>query len=300
MRATLSRLMTASARKDPRFLVLSGDHGYALFDEIRREKPEQFINAGVMEQAMVGMAAGLTKLGFRTLVYGLSSFVPMRVLEQIKLDVCFTNLPVIFLGDGAGLVYSTLGASHQCAEDIACLKPLPNLKIYSPCDLEELKICYAESMAHDGPTYIRVGKADRPQVHTSALSSSKPHFTHEVQGSKACLVSAGSMVSIAHDTAKKLNLSSISVPCIKPLGTQLLEMLTPWDQVIVLEEHSREGGLTSSIADAYFQSDLKHPRIEALTLKDQFSHLCGSYQYALSEHELSDPEVLTRVTRLLG
>ena len=107
MRNAFPRALVEAARRDPRVLLLTGDHGYALFDEFRRECPGQYLNAGVAEQNMVGVAAGLAKGGFRPVVYGLSAFVPVRVLEQIKLDVCYEELPVVFIGDGAGVVYSS-------------------------------------------------------------------------------------------------------------------------------------------------------------------------------------------------
>src|SRR5437588_12499571 len=129
MRNAFSPSLVSAARKDPRVLLLTGDHGYALFDEIRRVCPDQYINAGVAEQNMVGVAAGLAKGGFRPVVYGLSAFVPVRVLEQIKMDVCYESLPVVFVGDGAGVVYSSLGASHQSTEYVAALRALPNLSI---------------------------------------------------------------------------------------------------------------------------------------------------------------------------
>jgi transketolase len=129
MRTMLSQVMTDACREDPNRIILSGDHGYALFDQVRKSTPDSFVNVGISEQAMIGYAAGLVRAGYKPIVYGLAAFVPMRVLEQIKLDLCHANLPVILLGDGAGLVYSTLGNSHQCAEDIACLRPLPNLRI---------------------------------------------------------------------------------------------------------------------------------------------------------------------------
>src|SRR5947209_10977096 len=114
MRDVFSQTLVALAQRDRRVVVLTGDHGYALFDDFRASCPGQYVNAGVAEQNMVGVAAGLAKGGLRPIVYGLSAFVPMRVLEQIKLDVCYEALPVVFVGDGAGVVYSTLGSSHQC------------------------------------------------------------------------------------------------------------------------------------------------------------------------------------------
>src|SRR5580698_10187744 len=141
MRKAFSTALVQAARQDPRVLLLTGDHGYALFDEIRRDCPDQYINAGVAEQHMVGLAAGLAKGGFRPIVYGLSAFVPVRVLEQIKLDVCYERLPVVFIGDGAGVVYGQLGTSHQSTEDIAALRALPHTAILSPADAHEMTAC---------------------------------------------------------------------------------------------------------------------------------------------------------------
>src|SRR5438093_7902351 len=132
MRNAFATALVRAARADERVVLLTGDHGYSLFDEFRRECPGQYLNAGVAEQNMVGVAAGLAKAGYRPVVYGLSAFVPIRVLEQIKLDVCYEDLPVVFLGDGAGVVYSTLGSSHQSTEDLAALRALPGLTILSP------------------------------------------------------------------------------------------------------------------------------------------------------------------------
>src|SRR5438105_14184159 len=127
MRNAFSTMLVQAARRDPRVVLLTGDHGYALFDEFRHVCPGQYLNAGVAEQNMVGVAAGLAKGGLRPVVYGLSSFVPIRVLEQIKLDVCYQALPVIFIGDGAGVVYSTLGSSHQSTADCAALRALAQM-----------------------------------------------------------------------------------------------------------------------------------------------------------------------------
>src|SRR6516165_9837429 len=151
MRNAFATALVRAACNDPRVLLLTGDHGYALFDEFRRRCPGQYLNAGVAEQNMVGVAAGLAKGGFRPVVYGLSAFVPVRVLEQIKLDVCYENLPVVFVGDGAGVVYGTLGASHQSTEDIAALRALPHMRILSPADDLEMTACMELAFRREGP-----------------------------------------------------------------------------------------------------------------------------------------------------
>ena len=131
MRDAFSKSLVDIAKKDPNVILLTGDHGYALFDEFRKIIPNQYINAGIAEQNMVGMAAGLARVGFRPFVYGLSAFIPIRVLEQIKIDIAHDNLPIVLLGDGAGFVYSHLGTSHQSTEDISATRSLPNLTIKS-------------------------------------------------------------------------------------------------------------------------------------------------------------------------
>jgi transketolase len=167
MRNAFSAALVRAAQRDRRVLLLTGDHGYALFDQIRRACPDQYLNAGVAEQNMVGVAAGLAKAGLRPVVYGLSAFVPVRVLEQIKLDVCYESLPVLFVGDGAGVVYSSLGTSHQSIEDVAALRALPHLTILSPADAHEMTACMELALRQDGPVYLRMGKADLGAVHAA-------------------------------------------------------------------------------------------------------------------------------------
>jgi transketolase len=298
MRSVLSEKIVSSAKEDSNFIVLSGDHGYALFDAIRKERPNQFINVGVAEQAMIGYAAGLAKTGFRPLVYGLSAFIPLRVLEQMKMDVCYSSLPVTFLGDGAGLVYSTLGSSHQCAEDLACLRPLPNMTIYSPCDAIELATCFDEARSLKGPAYIRIGKSDRPVVNKKSLESTLPHVVHS--GSKElCLIATGAMVSPAQEFGIKNDVTVISVPRIKPFSDTIFEFGKKFKTWAVLEEHSRYGGLFSSVAERMCEQSHIRPRVVSLSLQDKFAEHCGSYQYALSEHELSDQDLEKRLQQLL-
>ncbi len=156
---TLSNRSSTAAQADPRIVLLTGDHGYALFDEFRRVCPSQYINAGVAEQNMVGVAAGLAKGGFRPIVYGLSAFVPVRVLEQIKLDVCYEHLPVVFIGDGAGVVYGTSvePSKHRgrCGAAGAAAHA-----ILSPADAHEMTACMDLALATESPVYLRMGKAD--------------------------------------------------------------------------------------------------------------------------------------------
>ncbi len=286
MRDVLSTFLASKAQADKNFFVLSGDHGYALFDEIRKKAPDQFINTGVTEQAMVGAAAGMAKTGKKVVIYGLSAFIPMRVLEFIKMNICYEKLPVIILGDGAGTVYTTLGASHQCGEDVACLKTLP-VKIFSPADKHEMELCLKEASTLNMPSYIRIGKSDKPEVHTqnkpTKLSSI---ISLQKTSSETAIFATGSMVSTAKIISEKYNLSLYSCPILSFYDSdEVLIALKKYKNIITMEEHSIYGGLGSNIADLIAENGL-NGKLTKFGIKEYFTKGCGSYEYAIKFHKL--------------
>ncbi|MFC5498462.1 transketolase family protein [Caenimonas terrae] len=295
MRAAFSRELANAAARDERVLLLTGDHGYALFDEFRKACPGQYINAGVAEQNMVGVAAGLAKAGFRPVVYGLSAFVPVRVLEQIKIDVCYEQLPVTFIGDGAGLVYSTLGASHQSFEDIACLRPIPHIDILSPGDAGEMAAAMNFALGHDAPVYLRMGKADLGNVHRQPPVLRRGELLQLRRGRHAVgLVATGSMLKTALAIADEIDASVWSAPWIKPLDEQALAAAVGRCKALVsLEEHSVAAGLGSALLEAL---SLTHPLpLLRIGIGQRFSSTCGSHAHALREHGLDLASVRERV-----
>lgn len=292
MRNLLSKLIVQAAINDPKVIVLAADHGYSFFDELRKERPDQFLNCGIAEQGMIGIAAGMARQGYKVIVYGLASFIPMRTLEQIKLDVCFSSLPIIFIGDGAGLVYSHLGASHQCAEDLAVLTPLPHMRVYSLGSKKEVERFFSLALQSDGPTYIRVGKS-----HDLEPLGNHPQQGHTYQWG---IVTHGSMCVPASKISAELGIPWISVPSIKPLPGDLKHKLRHISSVFVIEEHSKHGGLYSAILDATNNRGMKMPyNIIPMTLDDKFSDKSGSYEYALSEHQMDYPNLLRRIKDMI-
>lgn len=303
MREQLSKLLVRGGVNNPLTMVLSGDHGYALFDELRSALPNQFLNVGVMEQAMVGIAAGLAKVGFRPIVYGLSSFIPIRVLEQIKMDLCHPKLPVILLGDGAGLVYSTLGASHQCGEDVAVLRAMPQMTILTPADEFELEACFDEAVNAKGPSYIRIGKSDRQPLLQERVSTTAPRHLLSAPPGRPTIIAMGSMSSVGYLLGKEFGLGFVSVLRVKPLHESLVRLIDKIAErnqsVLILEEHSRFGGLASTITDALVDAGGRLPRMSVWSLKDKFVESCGTYQHALSEHDMDDEQIRKRLDKLL-
>lgn len=297
MRAAFSEALVRLA-EDPRVLLLTGDHGYALFDDFRKQRPRQYINAGIAEQNMVGMAAGLAKSGFIPFVYGLSAFVPIRVLEQIKIDIAHDKLHVVLLGDGAGLVYSHLGTSHQCTEDIAATRVIPQLSVFSPADRYEQTLCMDWAYQAKSSVYLRMGKSDRGDVHTGSLQQSVGDLILVREGTPGGLafVATGSMVRTALDVARESypEASVWSAPCIKPINKcQLTILCTQSRAVVTLEEHSTIGGLGSLVAET--ASESAPVRILRVGVSDRYSEHCGTYQYLLREHGIDLPAVTTQI-----
>lgn len=304
MRAAFSDTLVRLAKADPNVLLLTGDHGYALFDDFRRECPAQYINAGIAEQNMVGMAAGLARTGFRPFVYGLSAFIPVRVLEQIKLDIAHDHLPVILIGDGAGFVYSHLGTSHQSTEDMACTRAIPDLSVYSPADRFEVSACMALAYQANAPVYLRMGKSDRGDVHANDLHQVKAGQLLQVKAGQAgaiSLIATGALVRTALDIAHASypEASVWSAPFIKPIDSQqVITICAQSRDVIVLEEHSVLGGLGSVITE--IASEFAPVRILRVGVRDRFSQHCGTYEYLLKEHGLDRPAVEQQIRGFLN
>lgn len=302
MRAAFSDSLVRLAKADPNVLLLTGDHGYALFDDFRRECPTQYINAGIAEQNMVGMAAGLARAGFRPFVYGLSAFIPVRVVEQIKLDIAHDKLPVVLIGDGAGFVYSHLGTSHQSTEDIACTRAIPNLSVYSPADRFEVTGCMEMAYQSKAPVYLRMGKSDRGDVHAAMLEMTMGALlaARPGAGGEIAFIATGSMVRTAIDIAAKAypDAAVWSAPCIKPIDAAQVTAICQKSRVlVVVEEHSVLGGLGSAIAE--IAAEFAPVRILRIGVRDRFSHHCGTYEYLLKEHGLDRMTIEQRISDFL-
>ena len=303
MRDALSTALVESANRDERVVVLTGDHGYSLFDEFRAVHADRFINAGIAEQNMVGMAAGMARAGLRPIVYGLSAFIPIRVLEQIKLDIAHDGLPVILLGDGAGFVYSHLGVSHQSLEDIACTRAIPGMQILSPCDRFEMTAAMCVASGSEGPTYLRIGKADLGDVHRGPVTFGSGELleVRAASGNRLTIIATGSMVTTAVEVAEAdfPEASVWSAPSIKPLDeASIARLAATTSALVVMEEHSVIGGLGSAIAEIL--SVHSHPPLLRIGSADRFSDSFGSYHHLRREHGLDVESVLTRIETFLA
>src|SRR5580704_17277863 len=165
MRNAFASELTFLADADDRVVLLMGDIGNRLFNEFRDAHPDRFFNAGVAEANMTSMAAGMASCGMRPITYTITPFATTRCLEQIRVDACYHHLPVTIVGVGAGLSYSSLGATHHACEDIAFLRALLNMSVVCPADPVEVRLSLRAAMRSKGPVYLRMGKKGEPVLH---------------------------------------------------------------------------------------------------------------------------------------
>ena len=158
MRNAFSQEILEIARQDSRLVVLSADIGNHLFDKLKSEFPSRFYNTGVAEANTISMAAGLAVSGFRPVCYTITPFITYRCYEQIRIDICYHEMPVVIVGTGAGLSYASLGATHHSCEDIAIMRVLPGMYVAAPADAQEVKACLRAAVNLWKPVYIRIWK----------------------------------------------------------------------------------------------------------------------------------------------
>lgn len=252
MRTAFIKELIAQARINPKIFLVVGDLGFSVVEPFVKEFPERFLNAGVAEQNMTGVAAGLASEGFHVFTYSIANFPTLRCLEQIRNDVCYHNLPVTVVSVGAGMAYGNLGYSHHAVQDLAIMRTLPNITVLSPADPGETCECVQWLSLNPRPSYLRIGKAGEPDLHCVRGIFDGPLRVCEGQ-SDVAIVATGSVLKLALDFASEQRPekrpSVFSMPLIKPLRKEFNNILQGFQRIITLEEHVQEGGLFAAICE---------------------------------------------------
>ena len=300
MRNAFAEQMALVAASDDRVVLLSGDIGNKLFDPLKAIGSDRIYNCGVAEANMTGVAAGLAMMGYRPFTYSITPFVTTRCLEQIRVDICYHNLPVTIVGTGAGLSYAELGPTHHSCEDIGMLRLLPNMTVLCPCDAIEAKAAVSAALQQNGPVYIRLGKKGEPIIHQTIPDFIIGRSITIRSGEDICLLSTGNMMSTGLDIADRLTLSGIharveSFHTVKPRDEEVLtELFENYRMVITLEEHSLIGGFGSAVAEWVADHHYFKTKLIRFGTKDSFLSCVGSQSYARSQYGL-DPAALTQI-----
>lgn len=256
MRSAYLETLSELAAKDKNVLAMISDNGAIVYDDYRARFPNQYINAGISEANMVGMAAGLARRGKIPFAYTIGAFLAYRAYEFIMNDVCLQNQNVKLVGIGAGCAYSLLGPSHHTIFDISALRPLPNLTVFSPASPMEVKQVVKAAYSINGPVYIRLGTNREAEIYTKdyPFEVGKAVTVHD--GGDLTIISTGSIVSDALEAARQLEADGIgarviNIHTIKPFDSEaVIEAAKETGRILVVEEHSTDGGLGSIVADA--------------------------------------------------
>lgn len=304
MRNAFIAAITAAAAADPRLVLLVADNGAIVFDDFRRRFPGRFINVGICEQAAVGIAAWMALAGARPVIYTIIPFLTARAAEQIRVDVALQRMPVLMVGIGAGIAYSTLGPTHHAIEDVAWMRTLPGLSVVCPSDPEETgQACTA--LLHAGiPAYLRLGLNGEPQVLPPGSSFTLNRGRVLQRGSRVALLACGTAAPRTLQAAALLSRRGCTptvalMPTVKPLDTGLLTELTSAHSLLVsIEDHGRDGGFGGAVAEFLAERETS-ARLLRLGFADRWTMAAGTPEELLSQHGLLPAQIAETVSSAL-
>jgi transketolase len=306
MRNAFARQITELAQRDERVVLLSGDIGNRLFDDLKVKCPDRFFNCGVAEANMIGMAAGMAMSGLRPVCYTITPFITYRCMEQIRVDVCYHHVPVVIVGTGAGLSYASLGATHHSCEEMGMLRLLPGLAVVAPADAMEVRGALKAALNHPHPVYIRIGKKGEPVIHQTEPDFQIGKAISIREGKDVCLLSAGTMLPVALQTADLLaaqNISAkvVSFHTIKPLDeATLATAFADFKLVATVEEHSILGGLGGSLAEWLADHSPAKARLLRCGTADEFLHETAEQDEAREHFGLTAAAMAARIEQSLA
>ena len=305
MRNAFARTITELAAGDDRVMLLAGDIGNRLFDEYKTRYPGRFLNCGVAEANMVGVAAGLAMDGLRPFVYTIAPFTTTRVLEQIRVDVCYHELPVTVVGVGAGLAYANLGATHHSCEDIAFLRALPGMRVVCPADPYEAEAATAAVLADGAPTYLRLGKKGEPGIHAGVPKFEIGRAIEVREGTDVCVLGTGNILPVALEAAELLaggtSCAVFSFHTVKPLDEETLaRAFAEFGLVVTVEEHSLIGGLGAAVAEWLVDGKPRRASLVRVGTRDEFMHEAGDQSHAREWYGLTASSIADRIRQALA
>lgn len=302
MRVAFVETLEKQASKNKDIILISGDLGFSVLDNYISKFPRQYLNAGVSEQNMTGVAAGMAMEGKIPIIYSIVPFATMRNFEQIKNDICYQNLNVKIIGIGSGFSYGPYGHTHYSLEDVGILRTIPGITIFSPGDPIETELVTREALKIKGPVYIRLGKADGA-VHDKKFAL-KTGQGIVVRGGKDIVIFATGImlfraIEVSRILEKNYSVLIVSMPWIKPLDKKIvLENVKNKKYVFSLEEHFVTGGLGSVIAEILSESKVSLV-FKRIGVPDVFSKTTGDQEYMRKINGLSLDQIVSTIKKTI-
>jgi transketolase len=304
MRKAALEAISRLVEVDDRVVFVGSDLGAGTMSESRNLNPDRVFMEGIAEQHIVSFAAGLAIEGFVPFVHTIATFLTRRAFEQIAIDVALDRLPVVFLGSGGGMVYSPLGPTHQAIDDFSLMRSVPGMLVVAPADPLEMATILAMLAATPGPAYVRVGKGGEPVV-TSNLSELSFGKAREIRhGNNLAVITTGALLHECITAADQLeaqgtNITVFHFPFIEPLDREVvLSLSTLHSNLLVVEEHIPQGGLSSAITDLLGEIS-PSTRVHRLTLPNSYATKYGTQQDHWRFHGLDSHGIRSKISDIL-
>lgn len=306
MRDRFIEALTNRAKTDTSIVLVTGDLGFGVLDKFVSACPKQYINAGVAEQNMTAIAAGMGLTGKKVFTYSIANFPTLRCLEQIRNDACYHKADVKVVAVGGGFSYGALGASHHATEDLAILRSLPDIVVLAPSGLWEAVEAVDVMLSNEGTCYVRLDKSfgdDSPRNGESKIQFGKLRELHE--GVDAAVFVSGGILEEVMDARtaladKGIRLGVFTVPFIKPLDVAgVVSACVKYGNIVTVEEHTLDGGLGSAIAEVIADHGIQMRGFKRLGLKGVFSSVVGSQKYLRKTYGLDAASIVLAVSGLV-
>jgi len=295
MRTAFIQELMLQARVHPDLFLVVGDLGFSVVEPFAAEFPDRFLNVGVAEQNMTGVAAGLASEGYHVFTYSIANFPTLRCLEQIRNDICYHNLPVTVVAVGAGFAYGNLGYSHHAVQDLGIMRTLPNMTVLSPADPGEASECVQQLAAYPRPSYLRIGKAGETALHAQRGLDRGPLEIVAMPEAQRAVVATGSILAVALDGARSFTqqtgerVAVYSCPWLKPTTAAFFAPLWRHRRLVSIEEHIGCGGL----GDLLRTHKPEGLSLHSLCAEEDRCTFVGSQQLLRNRHGLTAERVVS-------
>jgi len=284
MRNVFIEELVQAAERDPRVVLVVGDLGYSVIEPFVKRFPGRFYNAGVAEQNMMGLSAGLASEGFHVFAYSIANFPTYRCAEQIRNDVAYQQLPVTVVAVGGGLSYGNLGYSHHAVQDYGLMRAMPGMLIAAPGDPWEVRACMRYLLKNPQPSYLRLGKAGEPAIHAALPDVAPGRWVPVRDGTGGCVLSTGAPLKLASDWVAAggdhAGQALLSMPLwgmgSKPQQPAEWARNALTDSVTTVEDHLADCGFGSWMAEAITGHGDLAPRLRVRALDPAVCGMVGS------------------------
>jgi transketolase len=292
--------------QNDKIMALVADDGPVGFSKLKEKYPDRVFNFGIAECNMIGASAGMAKEGFIPIVFGFSCFLTYRSLEFIRVDVCLQRHNVKFVGANCGVIMNKGGPTHHAAEDIACLRSLPNLTLLSPASAKEVAPVLEKAVTHTGPVYIRLGKAFETEIYDDAPQFEIGKSNIIQTGNDITIIATGSIIADAIEAAKMLRKEGamaeiINMSTIKPLDCDaIIKSAIKTKRVVTVEEHTIYGGLGGAVSECLLKVGVQLKGFDIIGFTDTFCTAYGWHHDLKRAYGLSPEHIAERCAKVLG